>query len=281
MKILVCLISSQTNITDTVRRQRERLIPQDLFKNKKGPDYPVHFKVSVFDPTVENIAFDSFLLRLVRGMDAVILLVEKQYRGLTEVVSNAVFASTFESSDEKINNFKNFFGSHFSQIFRNFFVIKRLMSEADREQAMTLPLRNFEAPELREIARISREESKSANFVFNIEAQLALLFRRKLPRKKSSGKTKYFIDGKQMHFVYGHEQHARFDTREPHTAACEINGLFRFGKSIDPTRHFNASCGDGDKTSVSGTFPDCHGALITVPKGAEKTHLNMFANDFF
>lgn len=277
MKVLVCLISSKDNITEAVGRQRDRLIPQDLFK-KKGPDYPVTFKVSIYNPPKESISLEKFLLREAKTSEAVILLVESQHSHLVESVGNAVFAATFETHEERVNNFKNFFGSYFSQLFRNFFVVKTLMGDTEKEQAMMLPLRNFDAPELREMARLSREDSLSTNFVYHMEARLADIIKRRLPRKKTRSKMKYFVDDKKMHFEYGNEKHARFDTGKPHVAACEFNGLFRFGKRIDSSRHYNASFGEGGETSISGDFPDCHGAIRTVPK---RSHLNMFANDFY
>lgn len=277
MKVLVCLISSQYNIAEAVGRQRDRLIPQDLFK-KKGPDYPVHFKVSIYNPPKESISFEKFLLREAKTSEAVILLVESQHSHLVESVENAVFAATFEIHEERVNNFKNFFGSYFSQLFRNFFVVKTLMGDTEKEQAMMLPLRNFDAPALREMARLSREDSRCVNFVLHMEAQLAEIVKRRLPRKNSHYKTKYFVDERGMHFGYGNEKHARFDTGKPHVAACEFNGLFRFGKRIDSSRHYNASFGDGDETNIVGDFPDCHGAIGSVSK---RSHLNIFANDFY
>lgn len=277
MNILVCLISSLDNIAEVVARQRERLIPQDLFK-KKGPDYPVDFKVSIYNPNKEGISLAKFLLREAKTSEAVILLVEETHLCILEPVKNAVFAATFEVKNERVGNFKNFFGSYFSQLFRNYFVIKTWMDDAEKMQAMMLPLRNFDAPELREIARLSRDESRCANLILNMEVQIAGIIKRRVPRKYSSFKHKYFVDARGMHFIYGNEKHARFDTGKPHIAACEFNGHFRFGKRIDPSRHYNASFGDGDKTYVAGDFSDCHGTILTVPK---RSHLNMFVNDFF
>jgi hypothetical protein len=281
MKVLVCVVSSQENIIESVGRQRDRLIPQELFKNKKGPDYPMNFKVSLFDPTTSKIGFEKFLLHASKGMEAVILLVESRHSNLIASVANAVFATTFDTQDERVENFKNFFGNYFSPLFRHFFfAVKSLMSDAVNEQAMMLPLRNFEADELRELARLSREESIAGNFVRDFEAAVANVMKRRLPRKRSNRKTKYFIDDKDMHFVYGHEIHARFDTGDPHVAACVFNGNFRFGRSIDTSRHYNASFGYGDDTNIAGDFPDCHGALKKVTKSEGRTHVNMFANDF-
>jgi hypothetical protein len=278
MNVLVCLISSQDNITEIIARQGERLIPQDLFK-KKGPGYPVNFKVSIYNPRKESISFEKFLLREAKTSEAVILLTENSHSNLVEPVENAVFAATFEVGNERIGNFKNFFGSYFSQLFRNFFVVKTLMGDAEKAQAMMLPLRNFNAPELREMARLSREESRNTNFILPMEALLAKIVKRRVPRKNSSyPQKKYFVDERKMHFIYGTENHAQFDTGKPHIAACEFNGHFRFGKRIDPNHHYNVSFGDGDKTNIAGDFPDCHGAVQQVTK---RSHLNMFSNDFF
>lgn len=284
MRVLVCLISSKDNIVKAIEKQRDRLIPKDLFKKKWEPDYPVHFKISAFNPLRERIAFDKFLLSQAKEVDAdaVILLVENKHAHLKENVANAVFAATFEIQDEKIDNIKNFFGRQFSQLLRNYFAIKTLMSDTEKEQAMMLPLRNFDAEALVEMARFVRDESRSTNFVTGLKARLSNIIKRKHLRKKAKiePKTKYFIDDKGMHFIYGHENHARYDTGAPHFAACDINGRFRFGKSIGTGRHYNASFGDGDDTSISGDFPDCHGGIKTIAKSPHLTHANMFANDF-
>lgn len=275
MKVLVCLISSQQNIVETVEQQRERLIPQEFLKKNNGS---VHFMA--FNPQMQNISFEKFLLRQSNCKEAVILLVENRHSHLTESIANAVFAATFEIQDQRINNFKNFFGSYFGRLFRHFFAIKNLMSDAEKEQAMILPFRNFASAELAEMARLVRDESLSSTFIFDLEARLAKIVKRRLPRKRSNHKTKYFIDDKGTHFVYGSEKHARYDTGEPHRTECNINGLFRFGKSIDSSRHFNVSFGGGDDTSISGDFPDCHDGIKTITKTLNRTHINMFANDF-
>ncbi len=281
MNVLVCLLSSQGNIIKTMNRERDRLIPKDLFKNKKGPDYPVSFKVAIFDPSTATIDFEKFLLSVAKGKDAVILLVERQYFHLIASVANAVFAATFDLQNDDVNNFKNFFGSYFSPLFRNLFAVKTLMQDANKKQAMMLPLRNFKAAELNEMARLSREESRSGRFVFNIEACVAGIIKRKVPRKDSNSKTKYFVDDNGIHFEYGHEEHAHFDTSKPHVAACEFNGSFRFGNNIETRKHYNVSFGSGDRTGISGKFTNCHDAEQQVPENPHKTHLNMFANDFF
>ncbi|MDR5762664.1 hypothetical protein [Caballeronia sp. LZ035] len=280
MKVLICLISSQKDINETVRRQREKLVPQDLFRGRSGPDFPIHFKLSVFDPSTPSLSFDKYLLSLIKGMEAIILLVERKHVHHVQHVSRAIFAAVFDTPDEKLRNFKNFFGSYFSPLFRNFFALRAMMRDAEKEQALMLPLRNFKAEELAEIIRLVSEESRSTAFAGDLEIRLSRLIKRRCKRARSAYPTKYFIDDKQMHFAYGNEHHALFDAAPPHTAACHVNGIFRFGRKIDKSRHFNVSFGDSDETTISGDFPDCHGGIKTIPATARRSHANMFANDF-
>ncbi|MDR5838940.1 hypothetical protein [Caballeronia sp. LZ034LL] len=277
---MICLVSSQKEINETVSQQRERLIPQDLFKGKSGPDFPIHFKISIFDPSTPSLSFDKYLLSHIKGMDAVILLVEKKHAHHVQHVSRAIFAAVFDTADKRLRNFKNFFGSYFSPLFRNFFALRAMMHDAEKEQALMLPLRNFEAAELVQIIQLVNEESRSTAFAGELEMLLTRLIKRRRKRARSVYQTKYFVDDKQMHFVYGNERHALFDTAAPHNAACHVNGLFRFGRQIDKSRHFNVSFGDGDETIIAGDFPDCHGGVKTIPATPRRSHANMFANDF-
>ena len=280
MKVLICLVASQNVITDAINRQREKLIPQDLFKGKSGPDYPLHFKIVIFNPQSNRLSLDKYLLSCAKEMDAVVLLIERQHVQHTQCISQAIFGTIFETPNERLGTFKNFFGSYFSLLFRNFFVLKKMMGVAVVEQALMLPIRNFEAAELTEITRLVREDSRSPAFAGDMNIQLTELLKRRRTRKNSTFPTKYFIDDKGMHFVYGNEHHAQFDTGAPHTAACHLNGLFRFGKSIDKSRHYNVSLGDGDITHIAGELPDCHGAIKKIPTSPRRSHVNMFANDF-
>lgn len=95
--------------------------------------------------------------------------------------------------------------------------------------------------------------------------------------EESSFQTKYFIDERRKHFVFGKEDHEVLPTGEPHQPHCELNGNFRFGRRISIDRHFNVSQGDGDDTFITGEFPNCHDEIITPAKN--RTHLNMFSND--
>ena len=166
----------------------------------------------------------------------------------------------------------------FARMLRAFGTVLDKFRRGDDGKLLTLPLRNFKAQELAEIARLCREVHSSGNFSDDVEKQLAGLRARVRPRRKSSYKTKYMVDDLERLFAYGPETHARFATGEPHKPSCEVAALFRFGVRLDESRHYNVSETEGDHTKIEGDFPDCHGEVHPV-RG--KTHLNMFANDYF
>ena len=165
-----------------------------------------------------------------------------------------------------------------SKILRAFRAVLAKFESSDDSQLLSLPLRNFHAAELTEIARLCRDECHEGDFVERLQAQLSRLRSRRRPRKQSSFNTKYVVDDQARFFVYGNEKHARFGTGEPHRPSCALTGYFRFGTRIDSARHYNVSETEGDRTRIEGEFDDCHDAKRVVPA---TTHLNMFSNDFF
>lgn len=275
MNVLICLISSRDNICEIYKKQQSKLIPSGLhgkLLSDKGS-----FDFVVFNPEKERIDFKKYLLRKAKSSSAILALVESRYLHLIDGIQDAIFSTQFDIGDEKINNLQNFFGNRLSQFFKNFSFSRDLMSESDNEQAMMLPIRNFVAKEMFELTKICSENNTSSDFSQKIQTCVFSLLKRKRPRRATNYKNKYFFDDTEKHFSYGHERHSRLDTGIPHVAACEINGYFRFGKRIDETRHYNVSRGEGEKTSISGSFPNCHGEIC---ERSERTHLNMFSNDF-
>ena len=143
---------------------------------------------------------------------------------------------------------------------------------------LTLPIRNLDAPEVGAIATLCRQDILEPTFADALEANLKSLRGRIHPRPKSSYRTRYVVDHSKRYFHYGLERHAQFDTGGDHLPSCSLNGHFRFGRRIDAGRHYNVSETDGDVTSISGVFSNCHDMKIEVTR---HFHLNMFANDFF
>lgn len=205
------------------------------------------------------------------------LVVDSSLVAMVGPVMNSFFTAIVEIPDN-ISNCQNFLGQRLSRPLKNFSFLMTEMQAADTEQAAILPIRNFEGNDLRELVRICAKDTGSSGFPQAVTAQLTLLKRRKRPRHRSAYRHTYIVDDAQKHFQYGLEQHSRLGSGPPHNTACVINGNFRFGKRIPSERHFNVSYGDGDTTTISGNFPNCHDEMCHVKA---TTHLNMFSNDFF
>jgi hypothetical protein len=172
----------------------------------------------------------------------------------------------------------NFFHRIIGKLLRVFGSLVSKFKNGDDRQLLSLPLRNFHAPELAEIARLCRDKCFDPNFNNDLDRQLSVLRMRRRPRRRSSFNIMYTVDDRSRFFVYGKETHARLGTGEPHKPYCELAGSFRFGQRIDALRHYNVSETEGDRTTIEGGFLDCHNTSHSV-KG--RTHLNMFSNDYF
>lgn len=187
---------------------------------------------------------------------------------------NAFFTVTIEVPNQGLN-FRNFFTPKITRLLKNFSLLWHLMSRFDNEQAMRLPLRNFVANELLEIAYVCREQTICGDFTNQLNLRLCKLKERKSPRRKSNYPTLYFVDDNDLYFVFGKEEHSIMATGSPHNILCDITGSFRFGKKISKQRHFNVMSRT-ENTRISGVFPNCHDEKVEVKN---RTHLNMFSND--
>lgn len=226
---------------------------------------------------ISSTALERFLLSKARDCTACVLLVDTAWIHLVSDIRTAAFVSTFElpASAESPRNF--FFGL-LSRTLKGFGQLLAKFENGDDAQLLTLPLRNFKAGELAEIATICGAGPAPIALSNEVDRRLALLRKRVRPRKKSKYKTLYAVDDDDKFFVYGKEKHSQFATGTPHRPSCEMAALFRFGTRLTERRHYNVSKTEGDLTSIAGEFPDCHGQVQPVK---QRTHLNMFANDYF
>lgn len=213
------------------------------------------------------------LLGVARGADCFMLLADRGCSDLLERVRSAPLVCEFDSSQIKQSP-RNFINALTGRALRSLAVVLAYKDE----ELTRLPLRNFTAPDLAELSQCCREHADADAFGEDFERLISQLKLRVRPRRQSSFSTKYAVDDEKKFFVYGKERHARFATNVPHSGYCELQGIFRFGSKVERERHFNVSTGEGDRTSIAGTFPDCHDQQHPV---AKTTHLNMFCNDFF
>lgn len=277
MKFFLALISSNQGLCGEFVRRRQNLFP--MASLPKYFQNGVQIDVAAFTPGVSPGTPESFLCAAAKKADVrgLLVLVQNDFRSTIADIESALFATEILVPDV-IESPQNYLGMHLSRMFKNFANLAVERHDADVDQMCTLPLRNFEAPDLAELARLYRNETNLGTFTHNCLVELAEIKKRKQPRRDSSYKHKYFIDDGDKHFIYGLENHSLFATGHPHKPSCEITGNFRFGLRTHARRHFNVSKGRGDVTSIEGSFPDCHGVICPV---AKTTHLNMFCNDYF
>lgn len=279
MKLFICLVTPDEKLRRHFGRGKDGIIPAEVFKRGPLAHNRPQVTVIAWTPTApfSSADLERFLLHRARGHDACILVVDVEWRQHVRDIGNAAFVVPFEA-EAAGENPKNFFFGIFARTLRNFAQILAKFRRGDDGKLLALPLRNFKADQLVEIARLCREEPMSGSLSNDVEQQLAGLRTRVRPRRKSSFKTTYAVDDATRFFAYGLERHAQFGTGTPHRPYCEVAGLFRFGVRLDERRHYNVSETEGDRTKIEGDFPDCHGEAHAV---ADKTHLNMFANDYF
>ncbi len=279
MKLFICLVTPDERLRAYFGKGKSAVIPPDALKRGPWGRLGPTPTVAAWAPDGAASARDleRFILQKARDHDACLLLVDTAYDRMLSDIRNAMFVVLFDGAAIG-GTLQNFFFGVCARALRSFAQILAKFANGDDAQLLALPLRNFLAQDLAEIARLCREEPVSGTLSNDVDQSLSRLRRRVRPRKKSRYKTRYVVDDALRFFKYGHERHARFATATPHIPACEVAGLFRFGARLDEVRHYNVSETEGDETTVSGDFSDCHGHIHAVP---EQSHLNMFANDFF
>lgn len=275
MNLFIGLVAPGRSLCEEFESQQDRLIPKELvLKNEIVRQLNANFMLGAYDTSARErkLSLEDYLIRATRKADAVILIVDR-----TRMIPNALRTSLFSAFVDLPDkfNFQNFFAPIITRLLRNFASLWSLMNRADNEQAMILPLRNFTAAELRDLAVICRDDTMTGDFHNLIGPKVTSLKRRRKPRRKSNFAALYFVDDNERFFIFGKEEHAQLSTGAPHTVMCEITGNFRFGKRISVRRHFNVMDGT-EGAEISGTFPDCHDEPISVPS---RSHLNMFSND--
>jgi hypothetical protein len=279
MKLFICLVTSEEKLRRHFGRAKEGIIPAEALKRGPLADQQPQITIAAWRPegTFSARDLERYLLHRARGYDACILIVDTAWEHHAAEIRNATFAVTFESAAAG-DNPQNFFFGIFARLLRNFAQLVAKFKRGDDSKLLALPLRNFHADELGQIAQLCRNEPLSGTLSNDVESRLARLRARVRPRRRTSFNKHYAVDDATRFFEFGPERHAQFATGTPHQPFCEVAGLFRFGVRLDERRHYNVSETEGDRTTIEGDFRDCHSVERTVKK---TTHLNMFANDYF
>ncbi|MBZ9860859.1 hypothetical protein [Mesorhizobium sp. CA12] len=282
MKIFVGLVAADQRLRRHFGLGKDAIIPKDALNKGFFYGRGVQILQSTYIPDGAPTAneLERFILSRAKEADACLLIMDADLLHLAADIRNSVFIVSFQNADVGAS-LQNFFHYTTARALKALGQILARFYKGEDGDLLMLPLRNFQAGELVEIARLCREENLQPNFGDLIERQLVPLRGRLRPRRRTSYKTIYAVDDAKRFFVYGKERHAKFATGGEHGLHCEIAGHLRFGKRIDADRHFNVSETEGDETSISGVFRDCHNAEREVKTQPRVTHLNMFANDYF
>lgn len=211
------------------------------------------------------------------NVDGIVVLYEEPLSYLLNGIQNAVFSASIPAIPY-VENVQNFLIGHFRLLIGNYGLLVELTSNATKYQAASLPIRNFNAQELRAFIEACRARSLDKTFQNEIVPRLNDLLQRRGPKRRSNYPHVYFKDDAERYFKYGHERHSRYETRAPHTGACRMNGSFRLGWPLEQDRHFNVTVGDSDtKEQITCQLPNCHNEIVHT---RSKSHINMFSNDF-
>lgn len=210
-------------------------------------------------------------------INGVVVLCEEPLNYLLSGARNAVF-SAMVPAIPYLENVQNFLIGNFSRLLGNYGHLVELVGDATKCQAASLPIRNFEAQELRALVEVCWRRALQNNFRNEVIPCLNNLLQRRGPKRRSRYPDVYFRDDSLWYFKYGHERHSRYETGGAHTSICLINGRFRFGFALDQERHFNVTIGDSDsKERITCQLPNCHDELVY---SRDRSHINMFSNDF-
>jgi hypothetical protein len=278
MKIFIGLVTPDEALRRSYGAGKERVVPTDSisrgYYGTRQPSIALGTYAPECAPSADDL--EKLLLSKTRTNDTCLLLIDGEWEHFAVNVRNASFSVVFNRN--AISNLQNFFQQMIAKLLRAFSSVASKLDNCDDTQLLALPLRNFHAGELAEIARLCREDGLAPTFSNDLQQQLRILNKRRRPRRRTTFNTKYIVDDKIRFFEYGHELHSRVATGAPHRPYCELTGQFRFGKRINALRHYNVSETEGDDTTIQGEFLDCHNDCHVVKA---RTHINMFSNDYF
>ncbi len=278
MKVWICIVSPMESIRDFVGSRKTGIVPAEFFDARKFGGRTLRVRVSTFVPDVSppsQEAVEGFILEQVADEDSVIVVYDEVWMHLIENLRVSCFCVPLGNINER-SNLQNHFHKLMATALKNWWQVKQRFLESKDIKLLSLPMRNFQADELLELANAVR--AAQPELTNAMQAGLKRLRARLRPRKRSARKTVYSVDDAKRFYIYGHEKHSLPETGGGHGSSCAINAQFRFGCRIDGERHYNVSESEGDRTTISGNFVNCHD---TENHEKRDTHLNMFASDMY
>lgn len=280
MRLLIIVATPDPDVERVILQRREGLVPAPARDQVSRFLHGARLSISCFlgQPSSTHESFVSHLKNLLTSeVQGVVIAIDRSISHLVGALQNVCFVFRYDSEKE-IKSPANFFGAKFAAILANYVNFARRFDNAKDRKLLTLPLRNFDARELRDLRALCADPGGERRFAEDLDQQLKALRQRQKPKRYSDYEHVYIVDDQGKHFALGRERHARADTRQPpHNDICALGKDFRFGRRFDADAHFNVSMGREDQR-MTGMYFDCHG---DARSGERRTHLNMFANDFF
>ena len=173
---------------------------------------------------------------------------------------------------------ENFLRAIISDAVSEFAKFTSFFNDHKYEKIFLLPTKIFRMEAWRKLVAISTKEISLDNSVDEIQGCIKSIRNKMSPKRLGDirNRVQYFVDENDFFYAYGHERHARPETKTPpHSLTCGLNSRFRFGRRYDDERHFNVSV-ERPKSPIAGEFTTCHGQID--PHSSE-THLNIFPNN--
>lgn len=276
MRALVALVSSNSGAWDVFLRKKDAVIPRSLRNLPRIKAIGLDFTTGFYNPLTAGRSLEDYVLDAAKDADMVALLVDSANEHLAASLAPACLVGRL-SYDPAVKNYDNFISAQLTKLIKNLASVAELMSSAGNQLPLLLPFRNFAAPEWEQLQEAFRDQGIAGELPQNVGELVKGINKRKRPRKRATSQQTYLVDDDDKLFDYGKERHAQLATGTPHTSMCVLMGNFRFGWRIPTDRHYNVTKEVGALTKIAGGFPDCHGAMIQV---TERTHLNMFSNDY-
>lgn len=281
MKINIYFVSYRREIIDFLEGKPD-LMESDDFVRSRG----LSCAVSVINlQDVERGLLTESVLQEKNNIGACIILVERGVEAsIRQEIKCAFLTCVYEPPRGYLKNPQNFLSAEILKAVKMINSLTSIVMSASDLKIWRLPLKNFQSVLLENFVGVMTEGidvNDRGNVHTAIQQHLQSLRELRRPRRKSTYQEKYLVDARRRFFSFGDEVHAQAGTKHPHMPICEALNCFRFGFRITEKNHYNVSMGEGDDTHVDGDFVDCHNSEIFVRPSEQKTHLNMFSNDFF
>jgi len=283
MKISVIFVTPQKHAYELIEAKAKALASSDLAKKGYlGQSSPVLSLVG-FHLNDEK-AFDNLTSRiysLSQKNDALILIADGQ--STMEIVTPFREALHCFKADMTLAHqgrmSENFLRGIVSSAIGEFARFTSFFNDHKYEKILLLPTKIFKMSAFDRLISISKKDVSPDEPIKEIESCIKEIRSTMSPKnyKRFKGMPQYLVDENRLYYEYGHEHHARAETKSPpHNLICALNSRFRFGRKYDDRRHFNVSV-ERPKTSISGYFTTCH---CETSRFSSDTHLNVFPNNY-